>query len=159
MPLLNPSKEELKNKEGRNKFVSRCISDVADKDGDKYKNEQRIAMCERQYDDAKKKESVIKETKINEYLQDFMGSEITAEEFLSGIINEADKWIPKDIEKGGLHKDLGIPEDEDIPTSLLDKIIAAKTGDTLSTGGKGKGSVKVTTQLQQRANFAKNVRK
>lgn len=72
------------------------------------------------------------------------------------VIQEKDKWIPKDLEKGGLHKDLGIDPKEKIPTEVLDTIIKAETGDTISVMGK---SIKVTTELQQRANFAKNVRK
>lgn len=37
------------------------------------------------------------------------------------VISEARifKWIPKDIKKGALHRSLGIPQDEKIPTKLL----------------------------------------
>lgn len=30
------------------------------------------------------------------------------------------KWIPSDLKKGQLHRDLGIPEDEDIPRATLE---------------------------------------
>jgi len=52
-----------------------------------------------------------------------------------------DKWIPKDLKKGALHKDMGIPQDEKIPVSKLKA--AAEKG-----GKEGK-----------RAQFALNVRK
>ena len=67
------------------------------------------------------------------------------------------KWIQDiDIKKGALHKQLGIPEDEKIPMSLLEKILIAKPGDkvTYYVDGKKK-EVKVTPLLQRRARLAK----
>jgi len=40
-----------------------------------------------------------------------------------------DNWIPKDLKKGALHRELGIPEGTKIPASKLAK--AAKAGGTL----------------------------
>lgn len=68
---------------------------------------------------------------------------------------ESEKWIPKDIEKGALHKDLGIPEDEKIPTGLLKKKKA-------ELQKKGEGDKKLSAKdlkTLQRINFALNVRK
>lgn len=39
-------------------------------------------------------------------------------------IMEADKWIPSDMEKGALHKRLGIPEDDMIPMATINAEIA-----------------------------------
>jgi hypothetical protein len=39
----------------------------------------------------------------------------------------ADKWIPKDLKKGALHRDLGVPEGEKIPAEKL-AAAAAKGG-------------------------------
>lgn len=66
------------------------------------------------------------------------------------------KWIPKDIKKGALKRQLGYKEDQTIPTSILDKIIRAKIGSTVTVKGK---KIKVTTLLKRRANLARTFRK
>jgi len=70
------------------------------------------------------------------------------------------KWIQKiRLKKGVLHKALGIPKDKNIPISLLNKIIAAKPGDTITNPSKlGKKRIKVTHILEKRANLAKNLK-
>jgi len=52
----------------------------------------------------------------------------------------AKNWIPKNLKKGALHRQLGVPEDEKIPVSMMEE--AAKAG------GK----------LGQRARFAMTMR-
>ena len=73
----------------------------------------------------------------------------------------ADKWIQEaDIKEGALLKQLGIPEDQKIPMSLLDKILIADVGDTIefSIGGEKK-RVKVTRKLQRRVRLAKTLKR
>ena len=69
----------------------------------------------------------------------------------------AEKWIQEiDIKKGALHRQLGIPEDQPIPMSLLDKILLARPGDKISYTVNGqKKSIKVTPKLIRRARLAK----
>jgi len=70
------------------------------------------------------------------------------------------KWIQKiHLKKGVLHRQLGIPQDMNIPVSLLNKIIAAKPGDVITNpSGKGRKRIKVTLVLEKRANLAKNLK-
>lgn len=71
------------------------------------------------------------------------------------------KWIQKAINKPGtLHKQLEIPENKKIPLALLNKIIKAKAGDTITNPSKtGKKKIKVTRLLEQRAILARNLKK
>tara|TARA_Y100000310_G_scaffold26446_1_gene25211 strand:- start:3032 stop:3268 length:237 start_codon:yes stop_codon:yes gene_type:complete len=71
------------------------------------------------------------------------------------------KWIQKAVNKPGtLHRQLDISEDEKIPFSLLDKIIAAKAGDVITNPSKlGKRKIKVTRLLERRAILARNLKK
>lgn len=63
------------------------------------------------------------------------------------------------IKKGALSRQLGIPEKENIPFTLLDKIIAAKAGQTITNPTKtGKRRIKVTRLLEQRAILARNLK-
>ena len=55
MPIPKPSKKELKDGD-KDGFVSRCISDLSEKDPDK-SNDQIQAMCFDAWDSAKKKNS------------------------------------------------------------------------------------------------------
>jgi hypothetical protein len=57
---------------------------------------------------------------------------------------------PKKIKKGALHRQLGIPEDQRIPTEILKKILTEK--------GKVNGK-KITPLMRKRANFAMSFRK
>jgi len=71
-----------------------------------------------------------------------------------------EKWIQKAIkEKGALHRQLGIPKNKKIPKTLLDKIIEAKAGDTITNPTKtGKRRIKVTRELERRAILARTLR-
>ena len=74
----------------------------------------------------------------------------------------AEKWIQEiDIKKGALHKQLGIPEDQKITMSLLDKILLSRPGDTISfklPGMKKTKKIKVTPLLLKRARLAKTLK-
>lgn len=71
------------------------------------------------------------------------------------------KWIQKAIwKKGTFSSQLGIPEEKDIPVPLLNKIIKAKPGDSITNPSKlGKRRIKVTRLLKKRANLAKTLKK
>lgn len=61
-------------------------------------------------------------------------------------------WIAGAIKrKGALRAQLGIKEGETIPKSILQRIVNAETGTSISFRGK---SIKVTTQLKRRAQLA-----
>jgi len=68
----------------------------------------------------------------------------------------AEKWIQKaGIRKGALSRQLGIPEEENIPITLLRKIQYAEIGDTIQNPTKsGKRTIKVTRLLKRRAVLA-----
>ena len=70
------------------------------------------------------------------------------------------KFIKKiGIKKGALSKQLKIPEKENLPRTLLNKIIAAKAGDTIKNPTKtGKRRIKVTRLLERRAILARNLK-
>lgn len=70
------------------------------------------------------------------------------------------KWIQKiHLKRGVLHRELGIPKDEKIPMALLNKIISAKAGDTITNPSKlGRKRIKVTRQIEQRAILARNLK-
>lgn len=67
------------------------------------------------------------------------------------------KWIQQlDIKKGALHRQLGIPEDQPIPMSLLDKILLARPGDKITYKVNGQiKKITVTPLLIRRARLAK----
>ena len=70
------------------------------------------------------------------------------------------RWIQRAIHRPGtLHKNLEIPKDEKIPMALLNKIIKAEAGDTITNPtSKGKRRVKVTHKLERKAILAKNLK-
>jgi len=70
------------------------------------------------------------------------------------------KFIKKiKIKKGALSKQLGIKEKDKIPMTLLNKIIRAKAGDTITNPTKtGNKKIKVTRLLERRAILAKNLK-
>lgn len=71
--------------------------------------------------------------------------------------NTNNKDSPFDnLKKGALSKTLGIPEEKNIPKSLLQKIKKAEVGTTMEYKGK---KIKVTKLLQKRVNFAINFAK
>ena len=71
------------------------------------------------------------------------------------------KWI----QKTGLKKDvfsnqLGIHSKQKIPMALLNKIIAAKSGDIVKNSSNiGKKSIKVTPLLKKRAILVRNLKR
>lgn len=71
------------------------------------------------------------------------------------------KWIKgvvKPEEKGLFHKQLGIPAEERIPKTLVQKIVRTPIGEKVRNPTKtGRRSMKVTRLMKQRANFALNV--
>ena len=73
----------------------------------------------------------------------------------------ARKWIQgAKLKKGGLSKQLSIPEDKNIPMGLLDKIVAATPGDTIKNDtAVGKTRIKVTRKMEQRAILARNLKR
>jgi hypothetical protein len=68
------------------------------------------------------------------------------------------KWIQQALrkqKKGSLSRQLGIPEEKNIPVTLLNKIKAADIGDTVKNPCEtGKSRVKVTRLLKKRAVLA-----
>ena len=72
-----------------------------------------------------------------------------------------DKWIQSvGIKKGMLSRQLGIPEKENIPKTLLDEIINAKAGEKIKNPTLiGKKSIKVTRLLERRAIMARTLNK
>ncbi len=71
------------------------------------------------------------------------------------------KFIQKaKLKKGALSKQLNIPEKNKIPFSLLNKIISAKAGQTITNPTKmGKRRIKVTRLLERRAIFARTLKR
>lgn len=68
----------------------------------------------------------------------------------------AHRWIKKvQIKKGALGKQLGIPEKDNIPFTLLEKIKNTEIGKTIKNPTKsGKQEFKVTKKLKKRAVLA-----
>jgi hypothetical protein len=67
------------------------------------------------------------------------------------------KWAQGiDLEKGSLHKALGIDQSKKIGSTLINKIVSTDIGETISTPG---GKKKVTAKMKQKANFVKNINK
>jgi len=78
------------------------------------------------------------------------------------LVLETEKWMQNASEKmeksgtkGGLHKDLGVPEDKDIPMSLINKKISALKKKEEKDGKLSANDLK----LMRRLNFAKNAKK
>ena len=71
-----------------------------------------------------------------------------------------DKWIQKiHLKKGTLHRQLGIPLDKKIPIALLNRIISASPGETITNPTSlGKKRIKVTRVLERRAILARNLK-
>lgn len=66
------------------------------------------------------------------------------------------RWIQKTgLKKGTLSRQLGIPEEENIPITLLEKIRRAEIGAVVRNPTKtGKRRIKVTRKLKRRAVLA-----
>lgn len=71
-----------------------------------------------------------------------------------------EKWIQKTrIKRGSLSRQLGIPQRENIPMTLLNKIISAKAGQTITNPTSvGKKRIKVTRLLERRSILARNLK-
>lgn len=71
------------------------------------------------------------------------------------------KWIQKAIKKpGALSRQLGIPEEDTIPVTLLKKIRDAKVGSVIKNPtSKGKKRIKVTNLLKRRVVLALTLRR
>lgn len=68
-------------------------------------------------------------------------------------------WI-ENLKKGALRQHLSIPEDKNIPSTLVNKIVDAKIGDTIVNPTKiGKEQYKVTDTLHKEAVSAKTLSK
>lgn len=72
----------------------------------------------------------------------------------------AKKFIQRiGIKKGALSRNLGIPVKKNIPLTLLNKIIAAKAGQTISNPTQiGKRRILVTRLIERRAILARNLK-
>jgi len=71
------------------------------------------------------------------------------------------KWIQKAVKKpGALSRQLNIPKEKNIPTTLLKKINSAKVGTTIKNPTKtGRRKIKVTRKLKWRASLALRLKK
>lgn len=73
-------------------------------------------------------------------------------------------WIPRKktdgLKKGALSRQLGIPEEKNIPMTLLNKIARTKIGETISNPTKtGRRRIKVTNLLKKRAVLARTLKR
>lgn len=73
---------------------------------------------------------------------------------------KVNKWIQKTgVKKGALSKQLNIPVEKKIPMTLLDKIVMAKPGETITNPTMtGKRKIKVTRLMERRAIMARNLK-
>lgn len=63
------------------------------------------------------------------------------------------------LKKGALSRQLGIPEKKNIPEKLLNKIIAAKSGQTIRNPSRiGKRKIKITKLIERRSILARNLK-
>lgn len=71
-------------------------------------------------------------------------------------MKKVNKWIQKTgLKKGALSKQLGIPEEENLPKTFLRKIVEAKPRERVINPTKiGKSSVKVTRLMERRSIMA-----
>jgi len=93
------------------------------------------------------------EKKVKETVKD----EAKEKKILEWFMEAKKLWIAGAIKKkGALRAQLGIKEGETIPPSILQRIVKAETGTSISFRGK---SIKVTTQLKRRALLAIKLRK
>lgn len=64
------------------------------------------------------------------------------------------------LKKGALSRQLGIAEKKDIPMTLLNKIVRAKAGDTITNPTRtGKRRIHVTRLLERRAILARTLKR
>jgi hypothetical protein len=76
---------------------------------------------------------------------------------------EEEYWIPKSVNEhkaGSLHRMLEVPESEDLPFTLLEKIRVTPIGETIKNPTKiGKTHIKVTKLVKQRAVWGLNMKR
>lgn len=66
-------------------------------------------------------------------------------------------WVQRAIKKkGSLSRQLGVPDKENIPSGVLEKISRRKTGTKISFRGR---TITVTPLLKKRANLALTLRR
>ena len=70
--------------------------------------------------------------------------------------NVQNKDFLNDLKKGTLHRALGIPQDQEIPVSLLQSLKNKAPGQKANVGGK---TISITPKLEKKVNFALNARK
>jgi hypothetical protein len=72
------------------------------------------------------------------------------------MVKRTKYWIQKAVGKrGSLSRQLGIPEEKNIPVTLLEKIKKAKIGSTVhNPTGQGKKRIRVTRLLKRRSVLA-----
>jgi hypothetical protein len=72
------------------------------------------------------------------------------------------KWIQsvlKNHKKGSLSRQLGVPQEKNIPITLLNKVINADNGQTITNPTSiGRRKIKVTKLLTQRSILARNLK-
>jgi len=75
-------------------------------------------------------------------------------------MKKVNKWIQKaNLKRGTLSRQLGIPEEENIPKTFLRKIVKAKPGESIINPTKvGKPCIKVTRLLERRSILALNLK-
>ena len=66
------------------------------------------------------------------------------------------KKKPVTFKKGALHKALGVPESEDLPKGIMEKIKKGKVGDFVIVNGK---KIKITDKLKKQAVLGLNLSK
>jgi IS4 transposase len=72
----------------------------------------------------------------------------------------SNKWIPHNLKKGALSRQLGVPEKENLPVTYLRKIHNAPTGAVVKNPTyHGVPQIRATPLVKRRVNFALNVRK
>ena len=65
------------------------------------------------------------------------------------------KWIPRNMKRGALSRQLGIPEEKNIPVTLLEKIRKTEIGKRIRNPTEtGKRLIRVTRLLKKRAVMA-----
>lgn len=71
------------------------------------------------------------------------------------------KWIQKaKPKKGALSRQLGIPMQKKIPMQLLNRIVAARSGQVIrNPTSKGKRMITVTRTMERRAIMARNLKR
>ena len=117
MPLPIP-----RNKEKKSEFVSRCISDLTDS-GEFKTQDQRIAVCYKQFDQAKAGADVIAGYGMNEFIYNFISSEGEYEcedcEYEGGKASKCPKCGSPNYEEDKQDKEGDLDEAEEATSSNI----------------------------------------